>query len=148
MQARSFAGLLQALLKNDIGLGVWVRVTKPDECKALIKNPYVFLPFWQAQRSDNKDNWQKDFDRSSVAALNALSRQQVPELLCIVLDRLYVLRDQLMQGGATWQGKVNREQVTDGVELLACLVPIIIEIMLSAEDQNWGDIAYPVAKQE
>lgn len=122
---------------------LWHQYSGP--VKALIKNPYVFLPFWQAQRSNDKESWQMDFDRSSVAALNALSRQQVPELLCIVLDRLYVLRDQLMQGGATWQGKVNREQVTDGVELLACLVPIIIEIMLNADDQSWGDIAYPVA---
>ena len=120
--------------------------------KALIKNPYVFEPFWAYQRSRDEQKhddasgqeWRSLFDQSSVEALNCLSREKVADLLTIVLDRLYVLRNQVLQGGATYQSSVNRDQVKDGVQLLASLMPIIINIMLQASDQNWGELAYPV----
>ncbi len=121
--------------------------------KALIKNPYVYDGFWQAQRlmpnecqdSDEIEQaWRSQFDQSSVEALNNLSRKKVPELFSIVLDRLYVLRNQVLQGGATYQSRINREQVRDGVAILACLMPIIVEIMLSAGQEDWGELAYPV----
>lgn len=129
--------------------------------KALIKNPYVFAEFWQAQRlkgeqkkaSEDMDAseidaseaaWRASFDQSSVEALNCLSRKKVAPLFSIVLDRLYVLRNQVLQGGATYQSQVNREQVEDGVVLLSNIMPIIISIMLDSSDEDWGDIAYPV----
>jgi len=68
----------------------------------------------------------------------------VPELLSIVLDRLFVLRNQLLHGGATYQSAINREQVQDGVQLLGSLVPTVIQIMLDTPDEDWGDIYYPV----
>ncbi|WP_231473323.1 hypothetical protein [Thalassolituus oleivorans] len=111
--------------------------------KALIKNPYVFAPFWQSQRSGD-EHWKSLFDQSSVAALNALSRRKVPELLAIVLDRLCVLHQQVVNGGATYKSQVNRDQVIDGGNLLLTLMPIIIAIMLDAADQEWGELAYPV----
>ena len=124
--------------------------------KALIKNPYVFSGFWNAQRmhgqlkrgsqgNNRAESWRSDFDQSSVDALNYLSRKKVAPLFSIVLDRLYVLRNQVLQGGATYQSRINREQVNDGTELLASIMPIIIEIMLSKNDEEWGDLAYPVA---
>ena len=84
------------------------------------------------------------FDQSSVEALNCLSRKKVAPLFSIVLDRLYVLRNQVLQGGATYQSQVNREQVGDGVVLLSSIMPIIISIMLNSSEEDWGDIAYPV----
>jgi hypothetical protein len=120
--------------------------------KALIKNPYVFAEFWQAQRlkGERKESaeelhvWRASFDQSSVEALNCLSRKKVAPLFSIVLDRLYVLRNQVLQGGATYQSRVNRDQVTDGVALLSSIMPIIISIMLNSSEESWGEIAYPV----
>ncbi len=111
--------------------------------KALIRNPYVFHSFWVSQRQGNND-WEPLFNQSSVAALNALSRGRVSDLSSIVLDRLFVLRNQLIYGGATFKGRINREQVEDGAGLLGTLLPIIIEIMMVTEGVNWGEIAYPV----
>lgn len=114
--------------------------------KALIKNPYVFAEFWQAQRlkGEQGEAWRISFDQSSVEALNCLSRKKVAPLFSIVLDRLYVLRNQVLQGGATYQSQVNREQVGDGVALLSSIMPIIISIMLNSSQEDWGKIAYPV----
>ena len=127
-----------------------------NSVKALIKNPYVFAEFWQAQRlkgeqkegfevgAEELDAWRSSFDQSSVEALNYLSRKKVAPLFSIVLDRLYVLRNQVLQGGATYQSRVNRDQVTDGVALLSSIMPIIISIMLHSSEEDWGEIAYPV----
>jgi len=90
------------------------------------------------------NTWRAGFDQSSVEALNCLSRKKVAPLFSIVLDRLYVLRNQVLQGGATYQSQVNREQVGDGVVLLSSIMPIIISIMLNSSEEDWGDIAYPV----
>ena len=49
---------------------LWQRYSGP--VKALIKNPYVFAPFWDCQRIGSNE-WQKSFELSSVDALNALS---------------------------------------------------------------------------
>lgn len=143
-----FQHFISKLVKHDQSKAIYTTLweTYSGPVKALIKNPYVFQPFWLAQRGDVQmaDEWRSRFDQSSVAALNALSRQQVAELLGIVLDRLYVLRNQIMQGGATFQSSVNRAQVQDGCRMLNHLLPIIIHIMLNAADENWGEIYYPV----
>jgi hypothetical protein len=130
----------------------WTKFAGP--VKALIDNQFVFRPFWEAQRDiakggDGKSiDWQNRFDKSSTAAKTFLEKMQVPELLGVVLDRLYVLRNQLMHGGATYGSKVNREQVVDGCHMLSSLMPVVIEIMLEAKDENWGEIYYPVVENK
>lgn len=145
----AFLRFVEKLVKHDTDKKIYAILweTYSGPVKAIIKNPYVFHGFWAAKRRDQNDrSWQEEFDRLSVAALNNLSRQQVPELLSIVLDRLFVLRNQLLHGGATYGSQVNREQVKDGADLLGALMPTVIEIMLTASDEDWGDIYYPVVK--
>jgi hypothetical protein len=143
----AFQRFVEKLVSHDqdkkIYACLWQTYSGP--VKALIKNPYVYSGFWQAKREDvNSENWRNEFDQLSVSALNHLSRQNVPELLGIVLDRLFVLRNQLIHGGATYASQINREQVEDGAQLLSSLVPIMIEIILNGEQEDWGNIYYPV----
>ena len=63
-----------------------------------------------------------------------------------LLDRLYVLRNQLMHGGATWRGSVNRAQVGDGARIMAFLVPLFVGLMMSHPEIDWGPPDYPVVK--
>jgi hypothetical protein len=62
----------------------------------------------------------------------------------LVLDRLYTVRNQLIHGGATYQSKVNRSQVKDASEILSFLVPLMIDIMITNINEDWGTINYPV----
>ncbi|GAA6135857.1 HEPN domain-containing protein [Oceaniserpentilla sp. 4NH20-0058] len=145
----AFQGFIEKLVSHDESKAIYACLweTYSGPVKALIKNPYVYGGFWQVKREDpNSEKWREGFNRLSVEALNHLSRQNVPELLGIVLDRLFVLRNQLIHGGATYQSQINREQVQDGAQLLSSLVPIMIEIMLNAESEDWGSIYYPVLK--
>jgi len=65
-------------------------------------------------------------------------------VLCITLSRIYLLRNQLVHGGATWGGSVNREQLRDAVNLMGKLAPLVIEIMMDSPDALWGDASFPV----
>ena len=60
------------------------------------------------------------------------------------MNRLYTLRIQMIHGGATWNSGANREQLRDGVNILAKLVPMFIEIMMDNSNEFWGEPSYPV----
>jgi hypothetical protein len=113
--------------------------------KAVVNNQYLYPPFWQSQRQDD-DAWQASFEASKKAAMYSLANSNVSQLMQIVLDRLYVLRNQLMHGGATYHSSVNREQVQDGRRLLAEILPIIIRLMMANPQGEWGEVFYPVVK--
>ena len=110
--------------------------------RLLINNHYVFGPFWQSQKAGNSD-WEKKFTHSKKIANQALANGDVPNLLSVILDRLYILRNQLIHGGSTHNSKVNRDQVVNGKKMLLELMPIFIKLMMASED-DWGEVAFPV----
>ena len=113
--------------------------------RTLIDNPYVFAPFWAAMRDhDASERWKDRFDASRKAAMTALLENRTTDLLSIVLDRLYVLRNQLIHGGATWNCQINLAQLRDGGTILAALVPTILGLLLEAPGFDEDPIAYPV----
>jgi hypothetical protein len=105
----------------------------------------VFADFWRQLNGElPAGEWESRFRASRRAAELALAGGDTLQVLGIVLARLYVLRNQLIHGGATWNGKVNRDQVRDCANLLGKLVPVIIEIMLDHPAHEWGPATYPV----
>ena len=117
----------------------------PGPIRTLIDSPYVFAPFWRALRDhDPSERWKERFDASRKAAMTALLEKRTVGLLSIVLVRLYVLRNQLVHGGATWDSQVNRAQLRDGCAILGTLVPAILQILLDASGFDDDPIAYPV----
>ena len=89
-------------------------------------------------------HWKQSFANAKRAAGRALARRDTTTVLSVVLSRIYTLRNQLVHGGATWNSSVNRDQVRDGVNLLAKLVPLAIEIMLDNVAEEWPAACYPV----
>ncbi|WP_371193446.1 hypothetical protein [Glaciecola sp. SC05] len=113
--------------------------------RSVVNNQFLFGPYWECHRRA-ENYWRQTFEKNKRAAMQALANERVSELLSIVLDRLYVLRNQIIHGGATYQSKVNREQVKSSRRLLAQLMPVVIEVMLNDQNTNWGDIRFPVIK--
>lgn len=117
--------------------------------RALLDNPYVFPQFWEFQRGRTTEaEWRERFTLAKKAAQAALGGSNTPALLSIIFHRLYILRNQLIHGGATWGGKVNRDQLRDSTSLLAKLVPLIIVMMMEHPETIWGDAVYPVVSNE
>lgn len=113
--------------------------------RTLIENKFVFEPFWRALRDhDSSNRWESMFAQSRKAAMASVMAGDCATVLGIVFDRLYVLRNQLVHGGATWHSSVNRAQVRDGAAILGVIVPLLIELMLAHPEQDFGAILYPV----
>lgn len=113
--------------------------------RILIENQYVYDGFWKALRDhDASESWKKHFKNANRRAIKAILDGNTAMVLWIVFDRLYVLRNQLVHGGATWNSKVNRGQVNDGCSILGSLVPLIIALMIEHSELDFGEILYPV----
>ena len=119
---------------------IWVQFSK--SIRTLLRNKYVFQPFWE-HVNDPEFDWEKPFESSNHQVLQAFEQQDTVKVLCRLFDRLYVLRNQLMHGGATWNSTVNRHQVRDGVEILNFLVPIFVIIMMEHPGIPWSKPFYP-----
>jgi hypothetical protein len=120
---------------------LWQKFSGP--VRLLIENRYVYKPFWDFQRKETRQ-WEPQFQKSVADANHFLAKNKVPELLEVVLDRLYVLRNQIVHGGATYKSRANRSQVRDGCNMLKLLMPVIIEIILDNSNEDWGKVYYPV----
>ena len=113
--------------------------------RTLVANRYVFDPFWRALRDhDSSGRWEEQFHASGRAAMHAVLEGRIDVVLSIVFDRLYVLRNQLVHGGATWNSRANRAQVKDGANIMSAVVPVVIELMLDHPEVDFGEILYPV----
>jgi len=122
---------------------VWGQFT--GSIRALLNNPFIYVYFWRYQNGKcSEEDWKKRFNGANKAAQKALASQNTAKTVSIVLSRLYVLRNQLLHGGATWNGKVNRAQLKSAVKFLSALVPMMINIMMDHPARSWPPAAYPV----
>jgi len=113
--------------------------------RTLIGNPYVYEPFWRALREhDASERWKSDFDTERKRAFEALLGQRTDVVLRIVLDRLHTLRNQTVHGGATWNSSANRAQLADAARILGSLMPVVIDLLIEAPVDEFGEVAYPL----
>ena len=137
-----FATLLALDGDDSIYEAIWT--TFPGPIRMLLDNKFVFQPFWNHHAGRGADDWDELFAARRRRVHRALANGETAVILNTLFDRLYVLRIQLMHGGATWQSSVNRDQVRDGARILAFLVPLFVGLMLSHPEIDWGPPDYPV----
>jgi hypothetical protein len=146
-ERRLLLQFLSRLVKSDkeglLSEIVWNQFS--SSIRVLIDNQFVFQPFWEYQMGlISESEWKEAFENSKAAANRALGRMDTTRVLAVVFDRLYTLRNQIVHGGATWNGNVNRAQMKDGANILGYLVPAVIHLMMENHNQLWGDPCYPV----
>jgi hypothetical protein len=138
-----FGGLIERDKDKRIYNAVWNRFSQ--EIRLLLSNRYVFASFWHHHNGvPGYADWEAKLAASNRITADALVQTNTLRILIMLFDRLYVLRNQLVHGGATWNGTVNRSQVTDGAAVLANLVPVFIDIIMDNPDHDWGKPFYPV----
>jgi len=143
----SFRHFFERLVRLDKDKRIYNALWKQfsGSVRLLMQNQYVFHPFWQhANGIEGFENWEETFQASLRSFNKSFQSGDTARILCFVFDRLYVLRNQLVHGGATWGGSVNREQVRDGAAILAFLMPAFVDLMMDNPNQDWGKPFYPV----
>ena len=142
-QFRKFFNLIIGLDPNNkIYEMVWQRFTQ--EIRSILNNEFIYASFWHVEEQTAKDSWRVGFEQSKTVVNKALVAENTVVILQILFSRLYTLRNQMVHGNATWNGKVNRQQVTDGFKLISNLQPLFLSIMMDNPNSDWGDLAYPM----
>ena len=152
-ESEKFSDFLKEILRQDqenaIGTILWKTGTYSGPIRILLNNQYVYGPFWDwARGSEKGGNWRERFERHRKDANDKLAKSDVHGVLMEVFRRLYVLRNQIFHGGATFASGWGRSQVRDGCRIMAALVPVILKIMqadieASPDSHTWGKVAYP-----
>ena len=123
----------------------WQRFS--DSVRNLLGNKFVFQPFWNHYNHvPGNEDWEERFEKTKSMSLRALQNEDTEKILQLIFDRLYVLRNQVFHGAATWRSSVNRDQIRDSLNILAFLVPILIDLMMKNPQESWGQPCYPVVK--
>lgn len=150
-ESERFSDFLKEILRQDQGNTIkdilWKTYSGP--IRILLNNQYVYGPFWDWVRgSERGRNWRERFERHRRDANLKLAKSDVHGVLMEVFMRLYVLRNQIFHGGATFASGWGRDQVRDGSRIMAALVPEILRIMQADIEANpdsdtWGKVTYP-----
>lgn len=143
-----FLGRLVRLDQKDLLFEV-VWENYADKIRLFIDNEYVSRWYWDYHNGKRtEEEFNRKFACSRKEAQQALATKDTSIFCTILFDRLYVLRNQLMHGGATWQSEVNRAQVADGARILETIVPALIHIMLENGSAVWGHPCFPPVEVE
>lgn len=117
-----------------------------NDVRELLDNEYIFRDFWKHQNGvPGFEHWKRRFEREKEES--SFTTRDVGNVLRKLFERLYVLRNQMVHGGATWGGQVNRAQVTVGAKLMKLLLPTFVALMLDNPNYEWGKPYYPVVNE-
>ena len=125
---------------------LWNKLSQP--IRLLLENPYVYQGFWDYQNQKiSQQSWKEDFEQERKTVHKALKEKASVDILLIVFNRLYTLRNQIIHGGATCNSSVNRWQLQNACNILAALLPSFIFVMLeNAQSLDLGKPFYPVVQ--
>ena len=70
-------------------------------------------------------------------------REQDLTPLRLSMDRIHLLRNQVMHGMAAYKDSYNRTQVNICAKFLHSLIGRIIRIVIEDDNQSWGKVSYP-----
>lgn len=146
----TFADFFNRLVHLDqekrIYKAIWEQFSGP--IRLLLSNRYVFSPFWQFHNGiEGYEDWEQRFAAAQKSVASALCSGDTARVLSLMFDRLYVLRNQIVHGGSTWGGQVNRQQVRDGASILGFLMPVFVNLMMDNPNEDWGVPFYPVISE-
>ncbi|MYN67114.1 MAG: hypothetical protein F4X11_19115 [Acidobacteria bacterium] len=145
---REYVGRIVAIQNSKSTINSIVWSVLRDEIQKMLENRFVYAPYWSHRNNPAEArNWKLRFDRDRKRALQALSEKRTGDVLCELFYRLNTLRNQLLHGGATWKGRVNRNQVEPGARIMALLVPNFIDVMIEQPNAGWGSPRYPVVRE-
>ena len=110
----------------------------------LLSNAFLSDTFWREPDHPKAKGW-------ATEDANYLDKNLKNHDYCRVLgqtvNRLYVLRGQIVHGASTGGSKLNRSSLKYAFELLALMVPPMIEIVIEHGcNDEWPELCYPPVK--
>ena len=107
---------------------------------ALLEDEFLSRNFWK----ERGDGLPRRRSRAGIDARKWYQQGRWASILDVTLGRIYVLRCQLVHGGATCGGRLNRTALRRCTQMLGHLQPAIVLTMIDhGEAEDWGPLCYP-----
>ena len=107
---------------------------------AILGNAYLNRYFWAEPTEQSKGRYAK-------GGLQAQSWYVEKRWLMIaeqLLERIYLLRCQVIHGAATYGSQLNREALRHCTTMMRLLIPAILQVWIECgSEQDWGPLCYP-----
>lgn len=124
------AGHLIALLQEHRGLAL-----------TILGNAYLNRYFWQAPNGEQAGKTGRGGRRK---AESWYAQKDWGIILGNTVDRIYLLRCQLVHGAATLRSQLNRTALKHSSTMLGLLLPTFLRIWVEhGADEDWGVMCYP-----
>jgi hypothetical protein len=109
--------------------------------KCILGNPYLSAVFWRDPDHPKAMGW-------ATEDVNYLDRNlkngDFGKVLGQVLDRLFVLRGQIVHGASTGGSRLNRSSVQSSLQLLEQFVPLVQRTAIEhCRGDDWPALCYP-----
>ncbi|RLL37294.1 hypothetical protein D9K79_08750 [Acinetobacter cumulans] len=125
---------------------LWEKYSQP--IRVLLDNQYIYQGFWDYQNEKiSLEACKTGLTAEKQKVLHALGHKDSVDILMVLFNRLYTLRNQIVHGGATYNSSVNRSQLKDACRILEVLLPVFILVLLeNAQSLDLGKPFYPVVQ--
>ncbi len=111
-----------------------------DLVMALLDDEYLSRYFWEEPSSKRAGQSKK----AKYDARTWYFEKKWALILDRVIERIYLLRCQLVHGAATYGGQLNREALTRCTTMLGHLLPAVSVVLIDhGADEDWGQMCYP-----
>lgn len=123
---------------------------KKELIAVILENPCISEQFWDYVHKRNSigEEWREKFTLENDNVLTAWENRDLENFLPPIFSRLYILRNQVIHGGATHPHKAGERQIKHGTALMDFLIPGLIKIVRKDIEKNpnsksWGKVEYP-----
>ena len=126
----------------------WCNTWTKLRVRLVLDNQYTYQGYWDYQNKKiGLDVCKAQLEQEKKKVAKALQQKHSVDILLVLFNRLYTLRNQLMHGGSTYKSSLNRKQLQDGCQILSALLPAFLYIALeNADSLDLGKPFYPVAQ--
>lgn len=106
----------------------------------LLEDPHLDKLFWRDPGSERACQAKK----LKFKAQSWYAESQWKPLLDHVVERIYLMRCQLIHGAATYGGKLNRRSLVHSSQMMTNLLTATLLILIErGADEDWGIMCYP-----
>lgn len=125
---------------DEDGLVAQALLTRRDDVVDVVSNRFIDQHFWKLLHQNRRF----DAGRSRKIIEKAYRIEDWDKVVRELLNRIYLVRNQLVHGAATCNSSLNREIVSKcGSVLRDLLVAFSVVIIEHGRYKEWGDLCYP-----
>lgn len=97
----------------------------------ILQSPYLMQSYWDFKnQAISETAWKSSFEHEKKHIQNILDTKDSRMMLIILFKRMQTLRAQILQGGSSYNGAVNRQQLKSCCHVLLFILPIFLEILI------------------